>query len=528
MNQAQKEHSESAMKSPSKMATILLPSVVDIIFIRMFINIIRRPISSLDIWWHLKTGEWIVNKGAVPHLNLYSFTAPDAVWITHEWLSQLVFYLMYSMFGGSGLAFLRALLFATMLIVIYKTLTNGGTHFLLAVLLIILGSQLLVPAATLRPWLFSNLLAALLIMLFSGTKSEKRWYFAMPVILWLWSNFHGSYVIGYIICFLKLIELYTSPADRKGVFKRFLGLYLLSCALLFVNPNGLSLLFYPLKYRLGSLFFAYITEWQQPDFHSLFGLIFEVYLGLLILSVLYSGKKLTISELLTVIIFIHLSLTAKRNAPYLLITTVPILSNHLTVFLRAWRLKWEQRIREKGTFWSQLLTWCIIETDRLAFLDRNFRKHTYLICFMVGVLLYFSVSPQEAPGVAYDFQKELAPGFPVAAVDYLKERNISGPLLNYFNWGGYLIWHLYPQVKVFIDGRADPYPPEILKDYYSLHHLNNWRSILDRYQIEWVLYPTKEHLTQVLDEAEDWIKVYHDENAVLFQRIKKDVALKER
>jgi hypothetical protein len=149
------DQSHQAIKRPSTLATLLLPSVVDLVFIRMFYNVIRRPLSDLDVWWHLKTGELIAaGGGAIPKVNLYSFTAPLSPWVTHEWLSQVVLYGIFSLFGWNGLLFFRSLVFATMIVVVYRTMTRGKSHFLLALAIIFIGAQLLVPAATLRPWLF--------------------------------------------------------------------------------------------------------------------------------------------------------------------------------------------------------------------------------------------------------------------------------------------------------------------------------------------------------------------------------------
>lgn len=505
------------IKEPSVIAKYLLPAVTDIIFIRMFWNIVKRPIASLDIWWHMKTGEYILNNKTVPATNMYSYTATDFPWITHEWLSQVSFYGVYNAFGPHGLIFLRAFLFSVMIVIIYKTVTLRKSHFLLAILGIILGSQLLVPAATLRPWLFSNFLAACLVYCFHDKRLDRHLLWLMPVILWFWSNFHGSYVIGYLLAFLKLCELWTSSDSQNTRYKRlFLSSFIVSVFLLLLNPNGLTLLTYPLKYRLGSLFFAYITEWQQPDFHSFFGILLELYCFLLIFSYLFSKRKVRWTELVTALLFFHLVLTARRNSPFLVIATLPSLVYHLDSVLFTFRKFIEKKRETPGGWYYTALYFIFYESDRLAILDRYFRKHTYGTIFLLAALLFFTVTPQEAPDVAYDFDSRVKESFPVAAVDYLEKNRPEGKVLNHFNFGGYLIWRLYPRVKVFIDGRADPYPVEVLTDYYKMHSVQGWQELLEKYDINWVIYPPKEPLAQVLTASDEWNITYEDSQAIVF------------
>ena len=56
-----------------------------------------------DLWWHLRTGQWIVETGHIPHADPFSFTRVGSPWVAHEWLSELIFYELWKFAGAAGL-----------------------------------------------------------------------------------------------------------------------------------------------------------------------------------------------------------------------------------------------------------------------------------------------------------------------------------------------------------------------------------------------------------------------------------------
>src|ERR1051326_8011932 len=84
-----------------------------------------RPLTDADFWWHLKTGEYIVNTHSVPTTDLFSFTNYGKPWVAHEWLSEVIFYLIYSRFGFNVLIVVFAILFALAFWGVYQ---RAGKH----------------------------------------------------------------------------------------------------------------------------------------------------------------------------------------------------------------------------------------------------------------------------------------------------------------------------------------------------------------------------------------------------------------
>jgi hypothetical protein len=110
---------------------------------------------------------------------------------------------------------------------------------------------------------------------------------------------------------------------------------------------------------------------------------------------------------------------------------------------------------------------------------------------------------------------------PVEAAQWLRYHELSGNMLNSYNWGGYLIWTLYPEKPVFIDGRTDLYAlnGETLEDYVLVHSLRpGWQEVLERYGIGYVVTERTGLLDQALAGTDSWSLAYEDEVTVVWVR----------
>jgi len=111
---------------------------------------------------------------------------------------------------------------------------------------------------------------------------------------------------------------------------------------------------------------------------------------------------------------------------------------------------------------------------------------------------------------------------PVAAVEFLKSQHLPGPIYNRYGWGGYLIYQLYPEYRVYIDGRADVYGDAFFTEAMQVYDgVGNWKEPLDRYGIQTVIIDTNVALSTALRNDNEWSKVYEDDQAVIFSRASK-------
>jgi hypothetical protein len=112
----------------------------------------------------------------------------------------------------------------------------------------------------------------------------------------------------------------------------------------------------------------------------------------------------------------------------------------------------------------------------------------------------------------------------VAAVDAIERMGASGPLggrlFTHEQYGGYLIYRLFPRVHVFVDGRYQLYGRSPIPDEMSevMEAEPTWRAVLDRWKVDWVLVPRKAPAAHALAESPDWTRAYGDSTAVLFNR----------
>jgi hypothetical protein len=109
--------------------------------------------------------------------------------------------------------------------------------------------------------------------------------------------------------------------------------------------------------------------------------------------------------------------------------------------------------------------------------------------------------------------------FPVAAVSYLETQGVAGPLVSPDYWGGYLIYRLYPRVRMVVDDRHDFYGEEFLKSYLKMVHVEpGWEDFLRQHQAHCVVVPKDSPLANILGETVGWLAVYSDDVAVAFEK----------
>ena len=113
--------------------------------------------------------------------------------------------------------------------------------------------------------------------------------------------------------------------------------------------------------------------------------------------------------------------------------------------------------------------------------------------------------------------KTEAENFPKAAADWLLEHAPAGNLFNSYNWGGYIIWRMYPQERVYIDGRADIYGDTFIFDYLSIYNTApGWETKLDDQGIQTVLVESTAPLANMLRQSQSWHVAFSDKLSTVF------------
>ncbi len=483
-------------------------------------------IKADDIWWHLKTGQYILEHWTLPDLNLYSFTAPEHPWLPHEWLSEVVFYLLYAGLGFRGLILLGIVLNAVACGLVYRlTERYSGSPYLSAMITLLAGLMML-GNYSLRPYLFGNLffIASLHAMEEPTAGGRLR-----PVLIFLlfsaWANFHGSFIIG-----LALIMLYiaASMANHiKGPKRSWaptrallldLGVAVVACT---ATPHHIYGLIFPFEYLQNALsgkvsYLTNISEWQSAGLETPLGRMITFYAMFCMFAVVGSGAAPAPVHVGLLVAFTFFSFTTIRNIPLLGIAATPVLARHLPKAIS--RMK---RLLGRNSRVAKSLDEFRATSVKL---DRRSRK--VLLSGLAGLMLAVMFLAPVGSGPSYSSLTgvhelaDLSPSFyPAGLIAELRKRGPDQRVLNYFNWGGAFIWALHPEVPVFIDQRNDCYPVEVFLDYFAVHELKrDWRYVLDRWEIDAIAYPPREALSRALRNDIDWIVAWEDRQAVLFVR----------
>lgn len=450
-----------------------------------------------DLWWHLQTGQDIVLNKSIPHVDIYSFTKAGSEWVTHEWLSEVLIYAIYRVSGWGGLLFIFSGLITIALYITYRRSEGKPYVAALAVLLAAASSS---PLFGIRPQMITFLFASIYIALLSryerDGQSRALWWMAPMMLLWV--NLHAGYALGLALIGLYLISLVI---DRKWQSLRPLALVLLACAAIVpLNPNGFRMFSYPFETLTSPAMAKYIEEWASPDFHKVMFLPLALLLFMLLGTLALSTKRARAGELFLLVVTGFGGLRSARHIPIFALIAAPILARHV------WAL-----MLERG--WERRLTSPELPAAGGALV------FTFLFLLAPATLGVVRVQHFVANQPAYE-----AKNYPVAAVNFLSAQRLPGPIYNRYGWGGYLIRRLYPEYRVYIDGRADVYGDAFMVETMRTYEGHTqWREPLERLAIQTVLISPGAPLSSLLRQDEKWNKVYEDRQAVIFTRSHNDL-----
>jgi len=476
-----------------------------ILFASIFAMAIRAPVDT-DMWWHLASGRYAfeVQHAAPLRKDVFSHTVAGKEWVNHSWLSQLIMYGLYRL-GGLPALSLGTALVVTLAMLLVHLQSRGNVYWRGFALLLTAITSAVIWAP--RPQMLSFLCFALLSYLlklhvragFKPAPTAVR-YAVFPVLFILWANFHSGYIGGLILmgCYLAGAVLDRFVNRRFSVAIRPLVLLLIICtAVVLVNPSTYKLLLYPFTTTRIGVLQKYIQEWASPDFHQLFVQPFIWLLLATLAAIGFSGLVISGVEFVPLAVFCYMALLAGRNIALFALVAGPILARYGDVTLR-------RVFKGIGEF-------------RPSPPSRSERLVNLGILVLVIVAVVIRAYSVLNPGALLEAEKE---ALPYGAVEFIRKAHPPGRMFNSYNWGGYLIWKLYPDYPVFVDGRTDLYGDRVLNDYLRAALAKpGWDRVLDKYGIGFVVVEQDSPLAHWLERESAWRKTYEDEKAVVFVRL---------
>jgi hypothetical protein len=515
--------------------------VPGIFFSYIFFTCMAMALNDPDLWWHLKTGGEILGAMSLPDSDPFAFTTKgplseqNLIGLRAQWLGQVLMYLAYSAFGLFGVAVLRNLLIIVPMAILYVWLLRKGTHYLKALAVTVpptlfLAFKLIYTFE--RPQGMAFLLALLAVMLIERVREDasdtgetarfKHSYWLLPLLMMLWSNIHGSYILGNAIILTYMGAALLSNAyflirRRRGGTRRWFYAIAGSAVLAsFVNPNRHKQFYAYLSEHL-MLFLrpgapssgvdkANASSWvletvleykpllyQYAELNQkwlLYYLAFVLILAFLILFKYVSSRRVDLAEIVTVCFVSYMTYKYARLQMFSL-TILPYYLGKL--FFEAKR---------------KAVT--AVSAAMLAVVAIGFCVH-----------IYGTTPWRFVPKIALNWTSPL---YPAQLVSFIRQNKPEPPMYNYYTWGGFLIWSLYPEYRVFVDGRALDSTVAYEADTI-LKSGEGWRALLERHCINFIVIPIVEKesgcpipLAASLAREDEWKLVFLGLNTLMFVR----------
>ena len=319
---------------------------------------------------------------------------------------------------------------------------------------------------------------------------------------------HAGFALGLTLIVLTiaglLLDAWLSEEESEGPVRgrvRTLVAVLVAClAAVALNPNGARLYAYPFETLTSHAMMKYINEWASPDFHEPMFQPFALMLLATFASMILSRERVRPSSLLMLAATAYAALRSGRNVPFFALASMPLLAEH------TW--KWLSR----QTWGARLL-----KPEKTEGGSRLFLKVALnLLVFVVAPLALCLVRVQQ---VAARRAADEAQYFPVAAVEFMRENRLPQPVFNEYGWGGYMIWKLRPDYRVYIDGRADVYGDAFMEEFLKTRDgVADWRAPLEREGVRTVAVGPDAPIASLLRQEKAWRKVFEDKQAVIFVR----------
>jgi hypothetical protein len=433
-----------------------------------------------DTWWHLADGRWMVENHRILYSDPFSYTRTGAPWAHPGYLYEVLLYLVDTKAGKLGVDLLAFTVLVVTFLLIWKVLQAPPLRklFLIAIAIVVSSSYW-----SARPNLFSLLFSVISIGILESYRSgrhNKLWL--LPLVTLVWSNLHGGFPLAFI--FLGIYSL-DFLRNRKCL-TQFIGVFWLMALSTLMNPYGLGVYGEMLTTSARTAERMLIQEWQSPNFHQAYGMVFFTAALLTTLLMAVSKKPLSLPRLLLPLALLAMAFYSARNIAIFGVL-LPIVWNNL--------LPLSAKPLEPPT-----------------------HPRPWLTGLSLGLLVFtITANMISFPEVLRDnfSSKDITSG----AVDYIRAAHPSGNLFNHYNSGGYLIWAL-PEYPVFVDSRSDIYGDEIILQSITIESaLPGWQKLLTDWKIRIALVGSNSALSEALRGLEGWKSCYRDENFIVFLQV---------
>ena len=448
--------------------------------------------ADTDLWGHIKFGKDMWAAMAFQRVDIYSYTALGSEWINHEWLSELIMYFGYHIFGSPGLLIGKLLVGFLIVYLLSKISFHRACEPFVYGIVFVLAVFVMCPGFMIRPQILTFLFAAYFLYCFHlYLERGKNLLWSLPIIMIAWANCHGGFLIGagmfpvvvvceYIACRVK--------NKNTGHLRRMMFWMVLTEAAVLINPYGyhlLGFLYETLSAPRG------ISEWDSVTVFDLSYFRFKLLALLFFCSFLIKNQERKYWEAGIIIIAMLYAFMHQRHTPVFAIVVAPYLTEN---FSR------------------------MVQSTGAAEKTRSFSIYAMLNVFIL-LLVSYQIAFAGSKYMKAEWNIIVDPAkYPVSAVLFLKQNGIKGDILVPFEWGEYAIWKLYPDSKVSIDGRfRTVYSEDVLNDHFAAAgDESRLKDLLEKYPADIILGRQNPLYQRLISTQDRWVYVYSDPTSIVF------------
>ncbi len=471
-----------------------------------------------DIGRHIKLGEIIWQTKSVPSTNLFSFTEPDHRFINHHWLSEILFYFLYLLVGLKGLIVFKTAIIVVSFLISFLTLQkiaglnkddNKRLIYPVAGFVFLLFIFIFSERTEVRPEIFSFLLFSIFLSVLLREKyiGRSRLIWVLPALELLWVNLHIYFFIGFLMILFFAIDRFFNNSTKERWDKKPLILAGLTGLATLINPNGIAGALYPLNvfkeygYSVAENQSPFVLARLSPSLTiKLFKLSLFLAIGSFILVIKKFRNKLFEFMLAGFLIFAGAKMI--RNFSIYALGMYPVMVLNIDYAINSFKV------------FNVLLK------------KRFFVILSYVI--LLGLTFFFSYQLISNRFYAQQWSKTrfglVIPVGGDGGIEFIQTTGFKGPIFNNFDLGSYLIWKLYPQEKVFVDGRPEAYSEDFFKKIYipMEQEDSRWRYWQEKFNFNYIILdhsdntPWAQSFIQHRFSDKDWLPAYLDNTIIIF------------
>jgi hypothetical protein len=445
-------------------------------------------LSAVDLAYHLRAGAMTLDTGQIPTVDTFTFTAPGASWLNQQWGAQVILAAVYKLAGWTGLTLLRAALVGLIFGCLFEACRRRGLDLRRAAWLTLAAFIVTAVALALRPQLLGMALLAVTLLLVSDRRAHPRRVWAVPLIVLVWANIHGSFFLGPVVLGLAWLE---DVHERVPGRHRLLGLAAAAALAALVNPFGAGVWAYAIGLSTNSFVTSRISEWQPTTLRTIPGMLFFGSVALVAVLLARRGRATPWPTLAWLAFFAAIGAYAIRGVAWWPLGAALAVAGLLAAAAR------ETPARERRERSSPI---------------------NVVLAGMIGVVCVVLVpvwrpidSRLGAPaGVVGD-----APG---GITEALRAAVQPGDrILNPQPWGSWFELAL-PGATIALDSRIEVFPAQVWDDYDTVHDgTDGWQEVLARWAPTWIVATDDEDAFVERLKAAGWAVTFEDDDGTILR-----------